>query len=220
VRLARRLEKRLERIVEGATAAVFRGRLHAVDVAGRLLREADFNAHDGDLGPEIPNRWFVRMSPADLGDPAAFDELSRELTRTLAEAAAERGWRTSGAVTVSVSTETGLRPGAVVLDADHAPGPGHVWGQLLDARGGTVLDLADNRMLVGRSGSADLTVDAPGVSRRHALIYRQGGQCWLVDLESSNGTSVNGAAAGREPTPLHPGDEVSFGPATFTFRLR
>lgn len=48
-------------------------------------------------------------------------------------------------------------------------------------------------MILGRErGSADLVLDDPGISRRHAVVRDQGGRVTVEDLDSSNGTFVNG----------------------------
>ena len=53
-------------------------------------------------------------------------------------------------------------------------------------------------------------VDARTVSRRHARIMVVSGKAAVEDLESTNGTSVNGKRiAGR--TQLDPGDELALG---------
>ncbi|MCU0495721.1 MAG: FHA domain-containing protein [Anaerolineae bacterium] len=51
-----------------------------------------------------------------------------------------------------------------------------------------------------------------GVSRRHALIRRHSGALYLEDLNSTNGTRINGAQVtpGREYR-LRDGDEIEFG---------
>lgn len=68
---------------------------------------------------------------------------------------------------------------------------------------------ARDELSVGRHHSCDVQLSDPRVSRRHArLVFRDG--VWVVqDLESTNGTSVNGVAVGR--CRVRPGDEVSFG---------
>ena len=65
------------------------------------------------------------------------------------------------------------------------------------------------RMVIGRHRSCDLVISADTVSRRHAeLFFREGG--WvLVDLDSTNGTFINGARVWR--THLLPGDLVALG---------
>ncbi len=65
------------------------------------------------------------------------------------------------------------------------------------------------RLLVGRHPNCDVVLSRPRVSRRHAgLVFRDGG--WIVqDLDSTNGTTVNGASVGR--CRLSPGDLIVFG---------
>lgn len=47
------------------------------------------------------------------------------------------------------------------------------------------------RMLIGRSGFNDISLDNRFMSRHHALIVRHGSSTLLVDLNSTNGTFVN-----------------------------
>ena len=47
------------------------------------------------------------------------------------------------------------------------------------------------RLLIGRSGHNDLSIDSSFVSRHHAMIVRHGKATLLMDLNSSNGTYVN-----------------------------
>ena len=61
----------------------------------------------------------------------------------------------------------------------------------------------------------DLTRDEGaqyGVSRRHAMIQRSSRGILLLDLNSTNGTSLNNFRIPPDlPYPLHNGDEVRFG---------
>ncbi|MBP1642281.1 MAG: hypothetical protein H6Q03_950, partial [Acidobacteria bacterium] len=50
----------------------------------------------------------------------------------------------------------------------------------------------ERNTLLGRGPLADLEVEDPAVSRRHALITIQDGRCFLSDLGSGNGTYLNG----------------------------
>ena len=63
---------------------------------------------------------------------------------------------------------------------------------------------------LGRDPSADIVIDSPGVSRRHARLFQQGGAHLLEDLGSSNGTFVNGRRISG-PTRLQSGDKAAFG---------
>ena len=68
-------------------------------------------------------------------------------------------------------------------------------------------------VVVGRQ-AADLVVDDPQVSRRHARLRPAGDGIEVEDLGSLNGTWVNGARIDR-PARLVPGDRVRVGDSTF-----
>src|SRR3954452_24211090 len=66
-------------------------------------------------------------------------------------------------------------------------------------------------LILGREqGSADLVIDDPGVSRRHARILPGAVGVGVEDLASSNGTYVNGERISG-PVELGAGDEVQIG---------
>jgi pSer/pThr/pTyr-binding forkhead associated (FHA) protein len=73
------------------------------------------------------------------------------------------------------------------------------------------------RFLIGREPTCDMTLADETVSRLHASLVRAGGTWLLDDLGSTNGTRVNGWRV-ILPTPVSPGDHVSFGAATFVIR--
>jgi pSer/pThr/pTyr-binding forkhead associated (FHA) protein len=60
-----------------------------------------------------------------------------------------------------------------------------------------------------------------GVSRRHATIRRRGSRVVLLDLDSANGTYVNGKRLGpRQEEPLANGDVIALGKLKIQVRLR
>jgi pSer/pThr/pTyr-binding forkhead associated (FHA) protein len=65
---------------------------------------------------------------------------------------------------------------------------------------------------IGRQ-DADLVVEDPEVSRRHAVLRRSGGSVVVEDLDSTNGTFVNGERI-RTPITVRPGDQVRVGRTT------
>ena len=66
-----------------------------------------------------------------------------------------------------------------------------------------------NIKTVGRAPRADFVVDAALVSRLHCRLAAGAGEIEAVDLESTNGTYVNGERITNRP--LHPGDQVKIG---------
>jgi hypothetical protein len=79
-----------------------------------------------------------------------------------------------------------------------------------------VYDFKQPSIIVGRDDQADVLIDNPSVSRRHAEI-RLGDDGWVVeDLGSSNGTFVRGTKiAGAQSIGL--GDEIGFGKFSIVF---
>jgi pSer/pThr/pTyr-binding forkhead associated (FHA) protein len=69
--------------------------------------------------------------------------------------------------------------------------------------------LVKDRILVGRSAECDVRIDHAGVSRSHAAITSNDGSVFVEDLDSSNGTLLNGKRTRRAE--LHNGDIVQIG---------
>jgi pSer/pThr/pTyr-binding forkhead associated (FHA) protein len=67
--------------------------------------------------------------------------------------------------------------------------------------------------VVGRSRDADISVNSLRLSRRHAVFRQRENLLLLEDLESTNGTFVNGQRISGI-TRLFPGDVVTMGPVT------
>ncbi len=57
---------------------------------------------------------------------------------------------------------------------------------------GRVHRLTGSVTVLGRAGDADIVLDDPGVSRRHAEVHLLDGRARVVDLGSTNGTYVDG----------------------------
>jgi pSer/pThr/pTyr-binding forkhead associated (FHA) protein len=59
-----------------------------------------------------------------------------------------------------------------------------------------------------------------GVGRRHAQLLLQGGQLFIEDLNSVNGTAVNKQkVASGQLCPLNPGDEIRLGKMTLVYQV-
>lgn len=63
---------------------------------------------------------------------------------------------------------------------------------------------------VGRAADNNIRLDDETVSSHHACIFYHGGQWWLEDLASRNGTDVNDLLV-EEPLVVAYGDEIRFG---------
>jgi hypothetical protein len=215
--LARSLERRLERLIEGFASKLFPGAVTAPELAQRLIREADLSIVEGPAGPVVPNVYGVRVNPNDLAGEQAPSDLTRELAAILNEHASQSGWRLEGEVTVQVVADPEMSPGAIHVATIVAPGHLQQWAFLVLKPTAAELPLRPNRCLVGRDPLADVKLDAQEVSRSHAVVWREVPDIWIADLGSSNGTTLNGRAV-TAPTLMANGDAIVFGSVACTFR--
>jgi len=79
---------------------------------------------------------------------------------------------------------------------------------LVPLAGGDPIPLVKESVVVGRRPEADIRLEIPNVSGRHAELRLQRGAWWVIDLDSANGTKVNGDKIKKKK--LAPGDEVVF----------
>ena len=87
--------------------------------------------------------------------------------------------------------------------------PGHDSGMIYDLGGDVVL---------GRGDTAEIRLNDPFASSRHARVYEQGRILVIEDLGSTNGTYLNEELLDG-PRPLHPGDRVRIGDSEFAFEV-
>jgi two-component system, cell cycle response regulator len=94
----------------------------------------------------------------------------------------------------------------------------HLLVRVRGAELGRVTPLSPERMRVGRSQDSELWLSDDGVSRRHAVLRREGNVYVLEDDGSANGTFIGGIKITRHE--LRDGDVIQFGPtAIFRYTL-
>jgi hypothetical protein len=246
VSVLQRFEKRLEGLVEGAFAKVFKGVVHPVEILNAMQREAE--AHKAILAGGrtlVPNRYVIDLSPYDHSRLAPYAAaLAQELAQSQAEFIGEQAWTVYGDVIVEIERGDGLDTGMFRVTAEvftgseggggydapppayspydqpagygPPPGSGARNVRLVSADGRTY-PVAIGSTVIGRGDQANLRLPDVGISRRHARLDFDGGQVVLTDLGSTNGTMVNGQRISA--VALNPGDMVQIGTTTLTFRV-
>ncbi|MGM9552656.1 MAG: FHA domain-containing protein [Clostridia bacterium] len=70
---------------------------------------------------------------------------------------------------------------------------------------------------IGRSKSCNICIDDTALSSKHCRIYQAEGTFFIEDLDSANGTLLNGEAVSDEVVELIDGDKISIGSLMFLY---
>ncbi|GAC1439353.1 MAG: hypothetical protein NVSMB55_00530 [Mycobacteriales bacterium] len=173
----------------------------------------------------------MELGTEDAERLTEYDEpLRKELGDMLTEHAGEQGWSFVGPVRVRFEATDGLGTGvfrvrsAVVATpggpAATAPPAGQQSARRLElvsgSETGRIIRLVPPSLVIGRGADADLRLADTGISRRHAELFVGTDAVELVDLRSTNGTSVNGRRIDR--VVLTDGDQISIGATAIVYR--
>lgn len=73
-------------------------------------------------------------------------------------------------------------------------------------------------IVVGRGSGCHLRLTDPKASRKHLMVWPEGDGDFAMDLESGNGTSINGVRLStKTPQRLNPGDLIQVGTAVVAY---
>lgn len=210
-------EKGLERAVNGAFAKTFRSGVQPVEIASALRSELDTKAavvsRDRILAP---NTFGVRLAPADhqrLGALGA--TLDDELLGLIEKHAKSQGYSFAGPVTVSLAADDQLSTGTLRVDSRTAAGEVS-WRGVIEVEGKRH-PLVKSRTVIGRGSDADITIADAGTSRRHVEILWDGRRAMVRDMNSTNGTKLNGAKVTEAA--LTPDSVVTIGRTDIVFTV-
>ena len=232
-----RFEQRLEQAISGAFARTFRSAVQPVEIAASLQRELDNKAQVLSRQRRlVPNSFYVELSPGDLERLAPYDSaLEKELAEQLTEHAELQSYVFPGPIRIAFEAAEDLTTGRFRV---RSQAEAEVTGQA--RRNGThrtraVLEVNGTQhalqapgLVVGRGSEADIRINDPGVSRRHAefLISTPTGtsspgegpvHIEVHDMGSTNGIRVDGQKVARAT--LQEGSRVQVGHTSLVLRL-
>ncbi|HET6560358.1 MAG TPA: DUF3662 and FHA domain-containing protein [Marmoricola sp.] len=203
--MLQRFESRLEQAVSGAFAKAFRSAVQPVELASALQREIDNSAQILSRNRRlVPNTFGVELSPVDFERLQPYSEsLHSELADLLREHAEEQHYVFAGPVTIDFTQADDLVTGrfrvrshaTARVEADAAPAGRSRPAVASIVVNGSTHPLSPPGLVVGRGSEADLRINDPGVSRRHAefrVTGRGTPRVTVFDLGSTNGTLVDG----------------------------
>lgn len=220
-----KLENRIESAVNGVFARGFRGDVQPVEIATRLQRELDAEAtlltRDKRL---VPNDFTIGLSKRDYDRLVPYTKtLNNEIVPELRSHAADRRYVFNGPISINYVLDESLPTGrftvasAAVAGVEEAAGPASTSAirrsRLVLEVNGVRHPLAPPGLTIGRGSEADLRINDPGVSRRHAQIHvtKQGEDLdvSIEDLGSTNGVVVNGTKV--KQAQLQDGSRIEIG---------
>ncbi|MFC6150011.1 MULTISPECIES: DUF3662 and FHA domain-containing protein [Mumia] len=204
-----RFEQRLENAVSGAFARVFQSAVQPVEIAAALQRELDSGAQilsrDRVL---VPNDFTVELAETDYERLAPYGgTLSGELSELVHEHVAEQHYTLAGPLKMEFVHQPDLTTGRFRIrsraSAAVTPAAGVRMTDTAVAKAPLVLEVNGVRhpveppgVVIGRGTEAQLRINDPGVSRRHAqvrlTVEGAGVRVAIEDLGSTNGIVVDG----------------------------
>jgi len=204
-----RFERRLERLVEGGFGKAFRSGLQPVEIGRRLVREMDIGRTLGVRGTVVPNDFTIRVADDDLKRFDGFSEsLVDELCDTAREHARESKYHFVGPVGVALEVDPNARIGDLEIDAAIVAGPAGAPAALVLADGRRI-QLGEDPVRIGRLPDCAIPLSDSQASRHHAEVRPSDHGFIVVDLDSLNGTTVNGVVIHERQ--LEDGDVITIG---------
>ena len=211
------VERGLERLVSVAFAKSFRGGVQPIEIIAALKREMDSHAvvvqRDRILAPHV---YTVGLNADDIEPLAAHGTvLIDELTDAVRAYATRQRYSFTAPVTISLVAASDIA-GGVIKVASQALDAVSDWHPALEINGETV-HLTGPEIIIGRGSSAQVILSDSGASRHHARILWSGKIGGLEDLQSTNGTVLNGTRI--TSSPLEQGDVIQIGGTQLVFRI-
>ena len=211
----RNVESRLEKLFERGLSRPFRGTLQPVEIGQRMVREMDLGRRVANRGLMAPNHIKIWLSPADAERFEGFQKaLVAELSETARQHAIAEGYNFVGPVAVELFIDDDLRGGNFGVKASFVGGDSEP--RVVCADGATYA-IGQRPLVIGRLSECDIVVNDSNVSRRHAEIWRTTEGIAVRDLNSTNGTFVNGHKI--TAVSISPKDEIEVGTMSMRIEL-
>jgi Protein of unknown function (DUF3662)/FHA domain len=203
----KKVENRLERLFERSLSRPFKNSLQPIEIGARIIREVDLTRRLSNQGPLSANHIRVWLSAEDAQRFDGFQKaLIAELEETVRQHALSEGYNFVGPVRVEVFIDDDLKVGNLAVITEFLGGESQ---PRLMANDGRSFVVGDRPLVIGRSPDVDVVINNTSVSRRHAEVWRTSDGVAIRDLDSTNGTFVNGHRV--TAVSLSPRDDVTIG---------
>lgn len=209
------VENGLERLFERTFSRPFRSALQPIEIGTRVIRDVDLTRRLSGKGPISANVIRVWLGPADAQRFEGFQKaLVNELEETVRQHAVNEGYAFVGPVKVEMFIDDDLKAGVVEVKSEFVGG--EIQPRLIVSDGRSFA-VGDEPLIIGRSPDVVVVVNDSNVSRQHAEVWRTAEGVAIRDLQSTNGTYVNGHRISA--VSLSPRDDVTVGTLHFRIEL-
>jgi hypothetical protein len=237
-----RFERFFENVMEGTVGRIFRSPIQPAEIGRRLERAMESSQVVSVEGIIVPNDYLVYMNPLDMVVFADFvPALCHQMEDWLVELASMREYGFIDRVRVQIFGDESVPRRAIHVEASITELPNYDRGKQDELQRTEVYrvvkstgdvppkllrfingDSANETVIIrrpvitiGRALDNDVIIDSAEVSRHHARIEVRGSEYYIIDLDSTNGTAVNGRPASN--TRLNHGDKLTFGTVAVEF---
>ncbi len=238
--LLRDLEDRLEKIVEGFFSRAFQAKIQPIEIAKALGAKLEDSRLIGPNHIYVPNQFVVKLSPPDFDEILPYQKaILPEFETYLRNIAEREGYTFLGPLKIVFERSAEVKPGRMEISASIEEGKPEDKAKIEKTQAITIAEARQSDLAfspaylinlengekgylsmgltrIGRSRSNDIVINHPSVSRFHAEAEYHQGRIYLRDLDSTNGTQVNGKLIKEKR--LNDGDVVIFGGVKFEFR--
>ena len=211
-----KIENRLEQIIEGFFARLFKSGLRPIEIGKRILRTIDSNrtvAIDGQL--IAPNHFTIKLSPEDNQSFSEIQKtLKNDLTQSIREYCKKESYQFLGKIHIEFEIDSNRQIGTFEIQATLKEDQESFNECLKDDFGG-ITYLLNQITTLGRHSNSDIVLQEKAASRHHAEIHRKDDGIFFIDKQSTNGTHINGHQISEHK--LTNGDQIRIGKTTFLF---
>lgn len=231
-----------QRIMEESVGRIFRTPVQPAEIGRRIERAMESNQVISVEGVIVPNDYQVVMNPQDMVVFADFvPSLCRRMEEWLVDLAADRGYGFVDHVRVQINGDDNVGRRSIYVDATIIELPDYDRSaqeeiqrtevmRVIESTGsvppkllrfvegphlGDAIIMRRQSLSIGRALDNDVVVDSAEVSRHHARLEHRESGFWVVDLGSTNGTSVNGGQIDEHALQL--GDRMTLGNVVLEF---
>ena len=193
-------ERQVERLVGGVFAKTFTSGVHPIEIVAAIKKEMDATSRSITRTRVLaPYLFHVGLSSSDFQRLGKLGpEFVSEIRQTLEDYRMLRGYSCQEPVAILLEEKLTLAEGMVDVRSDRAGSV--VWVPTLTWNS-VRYPLTRKSTILGRGTDSDVHVVTPGVSRHHAEIRWNGKRCEVVDLGSTNGTTLDGEKVTRAALP-------------------